>query len=134
MKRLLDTTVLVDLLRGNEDVRRRLEAEDPADLAISTVTVSELMTGATLAADTHRELFAVELAIRPLRQLPLDGPSARRAGLIKALLDRKGASIGVADRLIAATALEHDAVVVTSNAREFARVPSLITEDWRAPA
>jgi tRNA(fMet)-specific endonuclease VapC len=48
------------------------------------------------------------------------------------MLRRAGTPIGTSDRLIAATALEHDAVVVTSDVRDFMRVPGLIVEDWRA--
>ena len=48
----------------------------------------------------------------------------------KCVNDDFGHEIG--DRLIAATAIAHDASVVTSNVREFQRVPGLIVEDWRA--
>jgi NAD(P)-dependent dehydrogenase (short-subunit alcohol dehydrogenase family) len=48
------------------------------------------------------------------------------------MLRRAGTQIGTSNRLIAATALEHDAVVVTSDVRDFMRVPGLTVEDWRA--
>ena len=35
--------------------------------------------------------------------------------------------------MIAATALAHDAILVTANSREFARVEGLQWEDWEAP-
>ena len=132
MKRLLDTSVLVDILRGDESVAARFRASSPTELVVSAISTGELMTGAALARDTHRELFSVDLLLRPLREVPLDAKTARRAGLLNVMLRRAGTPIGTSDRLIAATALEHDAVVVTSDVRDFMRVPGLIVEDWRA--
>ncbi|HYX13933.1 MAG TPA: hypothetical protein VE944_06105 [Nostoc sp.] len=43
-----------------------------------------------------------------------------------------GTPIGSYDVLIAATALTHNHIVVTSNVREFQRVPSLQIENWRS--
>jgi len=43
-----------------------------------------------------------------------------------------GNAIGVADAMIAATAIIRDATLVTSDTDAFAHVPGLITEDWRA--
>jgi tRNA(fMet)-specific endonuclease VapC len=109
-----------------------MAAEDPGSLAISAVTVDELMTGAALTRESQRELFSMELLLRPLRTVPLDARIASRAGLLRAIIDRAGSPIDTGDRLIAATAIELDAVLVTSNARDFLRVPFLVTEDWRA--
>jgi len=57
---------------------------------------------------------------------------AVRAGMLRAYLRKAGTPIGPYDLLIAATALHERAVLVTSNTREFAQVPGLITEDWRS--
>ena len=50
--------------------------------------------------------------------------------LIRSSLEQSGRTIGPNDLVIAATALAHRAVLVTCNAREFARVKSLVLEDW----
>ena len=42
----------------------------------------------------------------------------------------RASTSGPYDLLIAATALEHGATLVTNNVREFARVPGLMVEDW----
>jgi tRNA(fMet)-specific endonuclease VapC len=40
--------------------------------------------------------------------------------------------IGRTDLRIASTVLEHGAILVTRNARDFSRIPGLQTEDWSA--
>ena len=130
--RLLDTSTLVDFLRGDANTVAAMRAADVGDLATSTIVAEELFAGTALANDSHLELFRVESLLRPLRILPFDEKSVRAAGLLRVMLQKRGTSIGNGDRLIAATAIAHDASVVTSNVREFQRVPGLIVEDWRA--
>jgi tRNA(fMet)-specific endonuclease VapC len=130
--RLLDTSTLVDFLRGDTNTIAAMQRADVADLVTSTVVVEELFAGTALARDSHLELFRVESLLRPIRVLPFDEKSARAAGLLRVMLQQKGTPIGNGDRMIAATAIAHDASMVTSNVREFARVPGLIVEDWRA--
>ncbi len=129
--RLLDTSVLVDILRGEPNVTARFRSALQSDLLISTISAGELATGAALARNSHAEMFAVDLLLRPLKQVPVDERTARRAGLLDAVLRKAGTRIGVADRLIAAAAIEHNAVVVTSDTLDFLRIPGLVTENWR---
>ena len=132
MKRLLDTSTLVDFLRGDANTVAAMRRADVSDLVTSTLVVEELFAGTALARDSHTELFRVDSLLRPLRVLPFDQKSARAAGLLRMMLQKQGTPIGNSDRMIAATAIAHDASVVTSNVHEFARVPGLIVEDWRA--
>ena len=43
----------------------------------------------------------------------------------------EGQPIGAYDLLIAATALQHSLIMITSNQREFERVDNLQIENWR---
>ena len=54
------------------------------------------------------------------------------AGDLRATLEAAGTPIGPYDLLIAAQALRNDATLVTANAAEFARVPSVRWQDWAA--
>lgn len=63
---------------------------------------------------------------------PFEPEDAEEAGDIRAGLQRAGTPIGPYDILIAAQARRRDALLVTANKREFARVPGLRTQDWAA--
>jgi tRNA(fMet)-specific endonuclease VapC len=56
---------------------------------------------------------------------------AEQAAQIRAALKSQGQPIGAYDVLIAATALQHNLIMVTTNQREFERVLGLQTENWR---
>jgi len=66
----------------------------------------------------------------PLEILPFDDQAALHYGDIRVCLERSGQSIGAMDMLIAAHARSIPLTLVTNNAREFARVPHLLVENW----
>ena len=98
------------------------------DAFISAITVSELLVGVHRAdsdARRARRSAFVEAILAQLPVLDFTTETARvHAGLF-ATLSQQGQMIGAHDLIIAATALLHDCVVLTTNAAEFARVPGL---------
>jgi tRNA(fMet)-specific endonuclease VapC len=57
--------------------------------------------------------------------LPVTMAVMRRYAEIRSYLRRRNALIGDMDTLIAATALEHDLLIVSTNVHHFGRVPGL---------
>ena len=109
----------------------KMLAASPADLAVSVLVEHELRYGfARNPAVKSCPLIEQLLALIP--SLPLTRPIANRAAALRSDLAAAGTPIGPYDLLIAATALEHNATLVTNNVREFARLPGLLFEDWLA--
>jgi tRNA(fMet)-specific endonuclease VapC len=81
-------------------------------------------------AGTRRDSFERQTLSGPIEVLPFEPADADEAGDIRATLERAGTPIGPYDVLVAAQARRHDALLVTANTREFARVPRLKLEDW----
>ena len=65
-----------------------------------------------------------------VRVLEFGEEDARCAGEIRNSLERIGRPIGTYDLLIAGQALTRKLTLVTANTKEFARVKSLVWEDW----
>ncbi len=126
---VLDTDVVIDLLRGRAVVRDRLAAQSPQDVAVTAITVAELRYGALASSEPARNSGEVERFLEQIRVLAF----GRRAAVAHARLrfQLRAAPIGPHDLLIAATVVASDAVLVSSNTREYSRVTELRLENWR---
>ncbi|MBD2255561.1 PIN domain-containing protein, partial [Nostoc parmelioides] len=77
-------------------------------------------------------LDAFALLLGSITILPFGLEEAEQTARVRGILKTAGNPIGAYDVLIAATALTHDHILVTSNVREFQRVPNLQIENWRS--
>ena len=126
MKYLLDANTCIRLLNdGNEGVRRRFSACQPADIVLCSVVRAELLYGARRSARVEFNLKRLAQFAEPLQSLPFDDRCAHDYGLIRADLAVQGKPIGANDLMIAAIARAHDLVLVTHNTGEFSRVAGL---------
>lgn len=106
---------------------------------LSTIVIAELHYGvARLARMSHvvrslktKEWRRVDRLVTTLPSERFNDADAATYGRLRATLEAHGHSIGPYDLLIAAQALRLDAVIVTHNTAEFARVPGLKVEDWQ---
>jgi predicted nucleic acid-binding protein len=116
MKLLLDTTVLVDVLRRLQ--RRR---ELVADLAraghtISTTALNVAEVYAGMRAGEERD---AEALFDSLRLYELSGSSARLAGKLKNTWSKKGRTLTLADTMVAAIAIENECQLLNDNQKDF---------------
>jgi len=99
-------------------------------LAVTSVSVGELMHGAFKSARVDENLARLGILLSKVVILPYDIASARQFGRIKADLERAGSIVGDLDLQIACIALAYDVPLVTHNRRHYERIPGLIVEDW----
>jgi tRNA(fMet)-specific endonuclease VapC len=132
----LDTNVVVGLMTGrNHAIRLRFEAERLAgsQLTLSVIVLFELRFGAANSGRPEGNARALERFLaEKFEILGFDPDDAAEAGAIRAHLRARGTPIGPYDILIAAQVRRRGATLVTSNLREFKRVPGLIVTDWAA--
>jgi tRNA(fMet)-specific endonuclease VapC len=133
----LDTNAVIAALKDRESpVRGRIEAAIASGetLAISSIVLFELRYGAVKSVRPERNLQRIaDFLAGPSEILPFEPADAEEAGDIRAALEHVGMPIGPYDTLLAGQARRHDALLVTANEREFARVPRLKFEDWSRP-
>jgi tRNA(fMet)-specific endonuclease VapC len=130
---LLDTIACVDLLRGRlPQVRARARMAPINEIAISTISLAELLFGAAKSSNPGRHEMILAEFLAPFSILLFDTEAAKAYAQVRTDLTRAGQPIGPLDMLIAAHALSVGAAVVTANEREFRRVPGLVVENWLA--
>ena len=128
---LLDTNICIYLIKARpREVLEHLRATPVALVALSAVTVAELMYGVEKSMHPARNREALATLLAPLRVAPFDDRASELYGRVRAELERKGTPIGALDTMIAAHALAEDSVVITNNAREFLRIPGVAVEEW----
>lgn len=127
---LLDTNTVIDYFRGKGKVAENLLALPPSEIALPAVVAYEVWVGVLGSQNAPRRevQFGRFLSVVPV--VAFDAAVARRAGQLRHTLERRGAGIGPIDTLIAATALAHNATLVTHNVKEFKRVPGLALTNW----
>ncbi len=130
LRYLLDTNIVIYVLK-----RRPVEVlstfnANASRMAISSITLAELLHGAEKSSRVSENLAAVEDFCSRLEVLPYGPKAAQHYGAIRAALEKLGQPIGVNDMHIAAHARSEGLVLVTNNMGEFARVPALEAENW----
>ncbi len=131
MSYLLDTNACLGILTGRAPkVTDRLRVLHPSELCLGSVVKAELLFGARCSARPAENLRLLHEFFVPFVSLPFDDRCAERYGVLRTELEQAGRPIGPNDLLIAATALAHDAVLVTANEEEFSRVVGLRLENW----
>ena len=129
---ILDSNTISYYFRGDPQVVPRLQAIRPADLGVPAVVEYELRYGLLRLPEevAAPRLDALARFLQPLRILAFDSECALQAARLRAGLEARGQPMGPHDTLIAATALRHQATLVTRNVREFSRAPGLQLLNW----
>ncbi len=129
---LVDTNVFSEARRGNPKAQRWFRSVDPEAIYLSVVTLGEIMKGIAMKRRSDQRAAAVlGQWLEHLRHdyadriLPISDNVAIEWGRLAAERHR-----GMADGLIAATAVVHRMTVVTRNVADFdaARMP--IINPW----
>lgn len=129
---LLDSDTLSQIIkRRNSKVMQRTREYLAAYgwLTFSLMTRFEVLRGFKVL-QARRKLIDFEDLCRQCEILPITDSVIVRAADVYADLRAKGAPIGDADMIIAATALVHNLTLVTNNTAHFNRIPGLTLDNW----
>ena len=131
MKFMLDTNICIYLIKHRpQQLRNRFDRTPVGDIVISAVTLAELEYGAAKSSRPEQNRTALAAFASALETRPFEQQAAHIYGRIRALLAKRGHTIGSLDLLIAAHALSLGVHLITNNEAEFKRVPGLRVENW----
>jgi tRNA(fMet)-specific endonuclease VapC len=126
-KALLDTDIYSEVLKAKNPTVAQNAAiyrQQHGVYTVSVITVMEVVQGFHRVQNARRLLnFLKAVALEHV--IVFDQPSAELAGRISGDLEGTGQSIGLADPMIAAVALEHGLELATGNTAHFQRIQQL---------
>jgi tRNA(fMet)-specific endonuclease VapC len=127
---ILDTNTLIYFFKGIGRVADNLLAMSPKDIGIPAVVIYELEYGIAKSTSPKKRMKQLEELCALVEVLNFGKEEAKASASIRAALEKKGTPIGPYDVMIAGTALVKQGALVTSNTKEFMRVPKLQLIDW----
>jgi len=117
---ILDSTFIIDFLRGSKDARIFGEKLVNEMLRTTTITVFETFAGAK-----EKEFTTINDLFGKLPVLPLTTEDAQKGGIILKKLREQGQDIDPQDAMIAGIALRRNEPLVTRNRKHFEKIPGL---------
>ena len=127
---LLDTNVIVDILRGRKPgIKNALLEKGIGSCAICDLSLFELFYGAFISKESQKNMDEVTRLVNAVSVLP-SRPAYLFAAEEKRRLREEGLLIEDFDILIASTAAVNDLTLVTGNVGHMNRIKNVRIENW----
>lgn len=130
MPYLLDSNIVIYHLGDIPQVVSLVSGLAPDGIAISIMTYMEVYQSTFRSDDPEKAEAKLAEFLSAVPVLPFTASTARRCARLREHLKHEGKRVRqrALDLLIAATALEHDLILVTANRSDFEDFPSLKTQ------
>ena len=126
MKYLIDTDWVINHLKGENRVVRKLEELAPEGVAISVISLAEIYEGVYYSKDPVKSQQLLEEFLAPdLNVLNVDQEICKIFGKERGKLRQKGKIVSDFDLLIASTCLRYNLTILTNNRRHYEIVEGL---------
>ncbi len=128
---ILDTTAIIDLLRGSNAVINKIKELERKNipLVITSISVFEIWQGTKDIADEGK-MEKIYSLLESLGSLSFDIPAAEEAGSVHSHLKKEGKIIDPEDSMIAGIAKIHHETILTRNIKHFQRISGLKLESY----
>lgn len=128
----LDTNIIIDIFRGDEKLRKKLEAFNDLNVEMSMAMPSllELYKGAYAASKKEQALQLIGDFKKSVKILPVSEQSCMVFGMDWDLLKKRGKPVPEFDLFIASIAKTEGKIFVTRNQKHFLEIPNLKIEEW----
>lgn len=126
---LLDTNVIIQILRGDKNIIKRVYDAGVKNCYISEITVAELFYGA-VKGNRQSNFDDIDIITKTFGIVPIYDTFEKLAR-IRLHLKEIGKIIDAYDMMIGATAVCADFTLVTHNTKHYVNIPDIVLEDWQ---
>ncbi len=130
LRYMLDTNIVIYVIKKKPLSALQVFNQEAGHMAISSITLAELLHGAEKSNAPARSLAVVEDFCSRLEVLPYGPKAAQHYGNIRSALEKRGQTIGINDLHIADHSRSEGLTLVSNNLREFERVEALQMGNW----
>jgi len=124
---LLDTDVLIAMIKGQYAVRELILEVGMDSCAVSDISIAELYYDAYKGSQTENSLKQIHFIERNFTVVKVQ---PEEYGRIRASLETEGKPLDSMDILIASCAINNNLILVSHNTKHFSKIPNLRHEDW----
>lgn len=128
-KYLLDTDIVVFLLRNKHNIYKKLQQMSPSQIFVSDVTVAELEYGNRCSGRYEENKKLLDTFLSQVNVVPFADAISLYAEE-RYRLRKSGKSTMDFDLIIACTSVANNMVMVTNNVSHFERVKGITIENW----
>ncbi len=130
MPYLVDSDIVIYYSNEAPEIERMLDRLMDEGVAISTVTLMEVLAGMSSSPRPLEARTRIEEFARAVPVVAFGEAEARRCAMLRQVLQRQGMRVRsrLMDLMIAATALEHGLTLATNNQSDFRGIPGLLIE------
>jgi len=131
VKYIVDTNIAIAMLAQRQQITQRLSGVPASELGLPVLVVAELLFGAHRSTRVQENVARVHALEARFPVLPVTRQVAEHYAVVRASLVGRGIAKGDLDLLIACTALDQGATLVTNDAAlKDGTISHLVVEDW----
>lgn len=127
---LLDTNHVSAFWAQDATLHEQMSRVSDAEYYLCTPSIGEMWHMVFNSTRVEYNRARLEVLLQQFPILDFDASAATEYGRLWTELKRRGRPIPVIDAQIAAIAIAHNLVVLTSDVRHFAHVPAVVFENW----
>ncbi|MBQ0074717.1 MAG: PIN domain-containing protein, partial [Prevotella sp.] len=128
-KYLLDTNVIIQILRGDKDIIKHVYQVGIDNCHISEITIAELYYGA-VKGKRQSNFDDIDIISETFDIIPVFN-SFEKLARIRLYLSSIGKLVDAYDMMIGATAVNENLTLVTHNTKHYKNIPDIMLEDWQ---
>lgn len=119
---IVDSDIIINFLKGKGDADQILRNVKKSQIYVSVISVGEVLEGVVgqeERGEEARKLFG------SWKVLAINMQTVEIFAQMRSIMRKQGILIDNMDLLIAATAIEHDLILITNNKKDFQRIRGL---------
>ncbi len=132
MQYCLDTNIIIEIIRNNSDLIKKMQELEAQQVAISTthITVCELYKGVFLAERQKESHLLIQEFLKNIEIIEFTENACRIFGEQYAQLKVLGKQTQEFDLMIASICIAHNTILITKNHKDFANIKDLKLVAW----